>query len=58
MPVRFVASVMEIFPCFQSRKISEKFFGNGCGFGPNFTPFRLATAIPSACRLRIFSRSF
>ena len=39
------------------KKLLDYDSGKGSGLRPNFTPRALAAAIPSACRLRIISRS-
>ena len=52
------ASASVIFPSDHNRKICGNSAGSGLGGRPKRTPFLFAAAIPSACRFRMFSRSF
>ncbi len=58
MPEHSAASDVEMVLPFHRAWASGKSAGSGQGSWPNRTPFRLAAAMPSACRFRIFFRSF
>lgn len=55
MPQRLAASEVLILPSFHSAYTREKQEGRGLGSLPKLMPLVFAAAMPSACRLRMFS---